>query len=154
MKPPAYGLPLLKARRQGQHPAHVHVIFGDDWTPPGRSPRVAVKPSEWREHQIDWTCIVGLPVTVVARNAFEGDWWLDPVYLLAAEVQRHAALVWMERPPITGIRWLEHDAWLARLEFNPRRWPAWWSDLQQRRAEDNRARYRTALETYGSQDAA
>jgi len=133
----------------------VFVIFGDDWSAPsGPSPRVAVKPMEWREHHTDWTCIVGLPVTVVARNGHEGDWINDQVYEFAVEIQRHAAVVWIARPGNVGIRWLEHDAWLARLESPNRHWPHWWSDLHQRRAEDNRARYRKALETYGSRDAA
>jgi len=139
LKLPAYGKQLLNARRLGQHPLVVHVVYGEEWGSGERCgdgceehPRLAVKPSEFQPWTIDWHVITGCKVVV-----FEADLGLyrtKNFYELMGELGRFAGPV----DVFAGI-----PMHLVAREFMKMygTWPAWWPMETERLNEPRRNRW-------------
>lgn len=130
-KLPAYGKALLQARRMGQHPAEITVVYGDDWRGVA-PPRLCVKPHQYQPGAMDWRVVAGVKVTALDLAGGLGDFDLTverfgPFYSLVGELAAMQAYV-VVRYPERG-KWLDQDA--DALAYACRvggRWPAWWSD--------------------------
>lgn len=148
-KLPAYGKQLLNARRAGDHPLCVHLIFGRDWKAatrcawahlPGAHPLLCVHPVDYAPGMYDFRAVTAVMVALFDQDALAGEcpWRGDQadfgrLYDLAGELARYAAGVdihslW-ERP--RDAREIAH-AWRAHAERNnPEKnhgWPRWWSE--------------------------
>lgn len=145
MKLPAYGKSLLQARRAGQHPPVVTVIYGLHWDSDGNVTKLAVKPGEALGR--DWRCIAGLPIELEDRF-LDGE---DTEQLrLAGEIAREAALVMMARGA-AGRYPVHVHAFLSRRWNAAARlmeWPAWWSEEIEKLNGKNRKRWLEAAEAY------
>jgi len=145
---PAYGKALLSARRLGEHPLVVHVIYGEEWRP-GEScgtecegaehPRLAVRPSEFQPWTIDWRVVTGCRVVV-----FEGreDMFFRAknFYELLGELGRFAGPVHMVRSEDSGSV-SAADALAHHLLKTYGMWPAWWPIETERINAERRERW-------------
>jgi len=114
---PAYARALAQARDLGQHPRHVWVVYGDDWSRwRTAEPILCVKPP-YRSHALDWHVVSGVPVRVVPRCTADA----GP---LLADIARVAA-------PVDLLPDGRRGAGITDVAFAARRggcWPRWWSD--------------------------
>jgi hypothetical protein len=134
----------VAAREQGEHPARVWVLWGDDW---GRRPSGALCVSP-RDPDLDWACCLGLPVHLVARCG-------EDFAAVAAQIAVSAAPVICHWPAATWDDWLYWAADGRRAQadiadladaargWSIQSWPTWWSDDLER---DYRARRELYLE--------
>jgi hypothetical protein len=98
---PAYGKALMEARRAGNHPAVVHVLFCEDWRHKPRCeegcgadhPRLAVKPSEFAAGTLDWRLVTGSLVAVFDDRDRMSLQFSREFYGLLAELGRFAGPV-------------------------------------------------------------
>lgn len=141
---PAFGRDLVLARRRNREPDLVHVLVGDDWTPPPDGVHVlAVRCEHWRPGAFDWTPCAGLPIVVHERGVHPRSTAPHATSLLeriAAELIRHAAIVQVQFS--NNERW-DIEAWARwqRESRRDRRWPEWWSDWHANRAASGRQAY-------------
>lgn len=128
LKLPAYGKQLVAARRGGALVPVVRVHFGDDWAEPHQDvPLLIVRPRDYAPGTLDWSSVVGSMVDILDYSMPED--WQAPVYFLAGEIARFAA-VWIVR----GDDRMTADCaafWARQVIFRTTgapAWPAWWSD--------------------------
>ena len=141
LKLPAYGKRLLLARRAGDHPLEVALIFGHDWRADvGDVPILAINPEDYAPGAYDFHCVAGVRVAVHDQEmaAAVCDEVATPpsfgaFFDLLGELARIAAPV--------AVFWPPRSTWKAReassLAFEARwpdreaqrmQWPRWWSD--------------------------
>lgn len=140
-KRPAYANVLLDARRAGDHPSTVTVIYGNDWSVGPGVTRLAVKPGE--ALGLDWVCVAGLAVRVEIRTDDDIAEGRD------CEALRLAAQIACETAAITihehGLEIELHVlANLCRaLEGATGKfvWPSWWSEEIEKINGQNRKRW-------------
>lgn len=140
MRLPAYGRPLLEARRAGDHPARVLFVFGDYWKAESPHPKLALKPGDYAPRRFDFRLVAGVPVDVLERSdgaLHQG----TPKYLwLAGELARWACEVTLRVPYALYRGQAESDrtvtdaGMLARCQrrYDAAKrafvWPAWWNE--------------------------
>ncbi len=84
---PPLGRQLLFARKRGQHPARVWVLYGDDcWQRQPTDAPVLCVPGDYTPGRYNWSLLAGVPADIVWRG---GEW----IHALAAEVAMFAAPV-------------------------------------------------------------
>ena len=143
-KLPAYGKALLQARRMGQHPREITVVYGDNWRGV-KLPRLGVRPLQYVPGQMDWRVVAGVKVTLLDRAQALTEFDIEAnrfgkFYTLIGELAAMDAYVVCAYPD--GNEWRYQDAeQLAYACRNGRAWPRWWSD-------DLDARQRRAYLTY------
>lgn len=156
-KLPAYGKALLNARRAGQHPISVMVIYGHKWFVDNNATRLAVKPEE--AIGLDWLCIADVPVVIEDRmDSDDGNVPEQNSALLrmAGEIAREAAQVTLKTQRLIpcecghitpGNHRIDIVAFLCR-QWSARerrmKWPAWWSEEIELSNEKNRRRWLSA----------
>lgn len=141
-KRPAYANALLDARRAGDHPSTVMVIYGNDWAVGGGVTRLAVKPGE--ALGLDWGAVVGVRVDVVDRRR-GADVDMTELYAMTGELAREAAHVAIV---IDGVR---HAAELLALAVRHELrgvWPTWWTEETNQINERNRQRWTMEAEAH------
>jgi len=143
-KLPAFGRNLLQARRQGQHPQLVIMVFADNWSGVPQ-PKLALRPLEFVAGVTDWRVVAGVRVVVLDREAAIDDFDLaaahyGPIYALVAELVDALAYVELRLPRgaaftlDSGAAWqdvpADSVAFRCRHRFGGanKGWPAWWSD--------------------------
>lgn len=148
LKLPAYGAPLRAARRAGEHPLCVHVIFGDRWREPvqcsvwartlvqGAHPVLAVRPSEYAAGTLDWSVVTGLRVAVFDQNALAADVG-GPLFVLLGELGRFAADIEVH----SAIWSTSVQADELALMHKRDAWPAWWTEEVEKINEKRRANW-------------
>ncbi len=174
---PAFAKDLVEARVAGQHPLSIDVIVGYHWdarlvraiwndralyvkhqNDPGKlyHPRVAVRPPdagvvphryEWRPGQIDWSCVAGVPVTIVDRTPYRpsGPFTSWVAYAIGGEIAHFAANVYIKFEGIDEEEWLLATAFVCK---QGRKWPGWWSAELDERAHRNRERWISEVVRY------
>ena len=174
LKLPAYGKALINERRQGRHPAVVHVVFaeafgsgewcercprsGEEAKARGLHPRLHVRPEEFAPFTIDWTVVTGCMVAVFDGREWIGDKHARRFYELLGELGRFAGPVQVYRlepdPPVRGEvvssswRFCWDAAGLAASTFKESgKWPFYWPAETEAR---NAPRRRTWWEHYGA----
>jgi hypothetical protein len=144
LKLPAYGKQLLNARRLGQHPLVVHVIYGEEWRPGERCgaecegaehPRLAVRPSEFQPWTIDWHVVTGCKV-VVFESMFDRR---RNFYDLLGELGRFAGPVHVMSPDDEQVT--AADALALRVKKMFGDWPRWWPIETERLNGERRERW-------------
>lgn len=135
-RPPAYAARLIGQRSAGRHPPAVVVSYGADWSPIERwsaLPMVCVSPAHYKVGQVDWRCVVGLPVLLADRcvrdvdDTLDADGWRG-IWWCAGELARVAlggyVSIWSRHVP----RWVtEAQQLAAAYAKDDDRWPAWWT---------------------------
>lgn len=135
-KLPAFGRVLLQARRQGQHPQEVTVVYGEHWRGVP-VPKVCVTPLDYQPGKFDWRVIAGVKVILIDLGKGLSDFNIEAnqfgfFYSLIAELVAMDAYV-VVRYPERG-QWAEQEAdSLAFVCRWARKWPSWWSDDLDRR---------------------
>lgn len=158
-KLPAYGAALLTARRTGEHPRCVHLIYGNNWRAelscswramPGEHPMVALKPEDYTPGAYDFAVLTGVHVAVFDQigaagqyrepdraNPSGSEWGL--FYMLLGEVAQFAAQVEFQSPALKGVT--KADVLAFCMRASSRRadaalnhgWPEWWSqDIEEK----------------------
>jgi hypothetical protein len=133
---PAFGRLLLQARRCGEHPSEITVVYGDQWRAVS-APKVCVRPAEYVPGQVDWRVVAGVKVFALDLGDGLGDFDVQanrygPFYSLIAELVAMDAYVVVRYAESGQWREQEADA-LAYACRWARRWPYWWSDDLERR---------------------
>jgi len=147
---PAYGKALLNARRLGEHPLVVHVIYGEEWRPGERCgdgcegashPRLAVRPSEFEPWTIDWRVVTGCKVVVF--DPYETGAARRNFYELLGELGRFAGPVEVYRLEADGrwAWWSTSHVLAAQLWSVNGTWPAWWPIETERINAERRERW-------------
>ena len=168
-RPPAYARELITARRMGVHPLEVDVLFARDWgvakaraaargdvpferwVRAGGVPCVVVSPREYAPGAVDWLCLTGLMVNLVADAPLYDDCYLiaggcywGPLYSVIGEIAQCSAGIWLKRDvaesPGTDAQGLAYSYSLGSVGGKPL-WPAWWSDEVEARIEKRNARW-------------
>jgi hypothetical protein len=140
-KLPAYGKQLLLARRAGQHPLVVHLVFGNRWrqagacTWPGCGPEhplLALTPQDYAPGLFNFSVLTGLQVALFDQDA-HGATKDGPLHLLMGEVAQWSAEVEVISPAFERVEAAHILAYQARdyrhfedAEKN-HGWPCWWS---------------------------
>ncbi len=144
LKLPAYGKALINERRQGRHPAVVHVVFAEafgsgEWCEHcprtgeaakerGLHPRLHVLPEEFAPFTLDWTLVTGCMVVVFDGREWLGDKHARAFYELVGEIGRFAGPVQVYRmepdrpvttPHTTPLQPVAQEVWAWR-------WAFWW----------------------------
>ena len=159
LKLPAYGKALLNARRLGEHPPVVHVIYGEEWGRGERCgegcdgathPRLAVKPSEFQPWTIDWRVVTGCLVAVFdsREDCFNGG---KRFYEMVGEIGRFAGPVhiyrWQETGRAGGVSTTGYglafcaSVVAAQVARANGAWPGWWPIETERLNGERRERW-------------
>lgn len=135
-KLPAYGRQLLQLRRCGEHPSAINVVYGERWRDVVW-PKVCVLPAKYVPGTVDWRVVAGVKAVVCDLAAGLADFNVEgnrygPLYSLIGELVEIGAYV-VVRFPENG-KWSEEtaDALAYACRWN-QQWPAWWSDVLDRR---------------------
>lgn len=159
---PPYGRALLDARRQGRHPATVHVLYGEK---PGKLPwpRLVVFPQRFSPGRFDWRVVAGVRVVLVdgIEAFYDMDWDADrysDLFTLIGELVDARAYVQLRH--VRDGAWVTVDADALAFGFRAPRarrmqWPGWWSDARdamQRSAYDLWLADRSAAINQGRDD--
>lgn len=135
-KLPAYGKGLLLARRLGNHPREITVVYGDNWRGV-KHPRLGVRPLQYQPGLVDWRVVAGVMVTLIDRAGGVAGFDIaanrfGKFYALIGELAAMDAYVQVMYPD--GNVWARKDADLLAYECrNASGWPGWWSDDLERR---------------------
>ncbi|HJT63099.1 MAG TPA: hypothetical protein VJ797_15625 [Burkholderiales bacterium] len=154
LKLPAYGKALMNARRAGDHPLVVHVIYGEKWFEEplclwqcagACHPKLCLKPAEYAPGIYDFRCVTGLEVALFDQPA-ASVMPADKIFDLIGEIGRWAADIHVH---VEGDELPPSASRLALCQRNFRHvndpehnhgWPRWWSaeieQVNERRRQD------------------
>lgn len=154
LKLPAYGKQLLAARRAGDDPLVVHVIYGENWRDEptclwqckgAAHAKICLKPADYQPGLYDFHLVTGLQVALFdqPRASFAED---DKIFDLIGEIGRWSADLHVY---VAGEEWPPSASRLAHGRRNYRHvhdaaanhgWPRWWSNeieqLNEQRRQD------------------
>ena len=150
-KLPAYGKALQLARRAGDHPLVVHLIYGDKWFEEplcgwncagAAHPKLALRPAEYEAALYDFRLVTGLQVALFDQAEASAD-PQNKVFDLIGEIARWSADVCLHLSDDFSIS--AHVLAQIRRRYvdmndasKNHGWPRWWSADTERANEQRR----------------